>query len=184
MCPRETSRVAPHSAAGTVRTENTPKHPAKTPDEGPHMNETIQTARAHTPAAPTADRPEGQLAEQLADRWAAGHARTIGCGPGWHGLISRLDRELAAACPGYRITRIRVRDGRLRYEIHLHGLPTHEPHRGRAVLAIRELVRRYETESSRVCEQTGAPGQLMRHDSQLRTLAPSFQDDGWTPATD
>jgi hypothetical protein len=122
--------------------------------------------------------------ERLQQRWAAGHASTISCGPGWHDLLDRCDRDLAALCPDYRISRIRVKDGRLRYEIHLNGLPRVEPDRGRLVLAIRDTIDRYEAESGHICEHTGEAGQLMRRDGQLRTLADTFCADGWQPAAD
>lgn len=132
---------------------------------------------------PTTGTAEDQLNDLLERRWAPGHARNIDCGPGWHGLIARLDSDLALLCPEYRVTRIRVRDGRLRYEIHPVGLPAHDPERGKRLLAIRHLISRYETESGTVCEQTGGPGRLHRRGVQLRTLADHAQADGWEPVT-
>ena len=121
------------------------------------------------------------IAHMLQGRWAAGHPHTIGCGPGWHDLLRRLHHELSQLCPQYRLTRIRVREGQLRYEIHPLGLPTHDPARGRQLLAVRNLISRYESESGRVCEETGQAGRLHRRDGQLRTLADLWQQEGWEP---
>jgi hypothetical protein len=155
------------------------------------MNSTIagpgpssRTPSAAATGAPSDTPAANALSDHLATRWAAGHVRTIGCGPGWYDLILRLDTDLARICPDYRISRIRVRDGLLRYEIHLGGLPTRDPDRGAAMLAVRQLLERYETASGHICEQTGGPGRRMRRGHEIRTLSAAFRAEGWDDASD
>lgn len=76
---------------------------------------------------------------------------TIPVEQGWWPLLVRLDQQLALFAEDYRISRITVDSGRLRFSLK-------RPLPKRAKVAIRDALREAEAEAARTCEYCGGPG--------------------------
>lgn len=100
--------------------------------------------------------------DELADPWWSEHPtwRSYDIGPGWMQLVADLITELAAVDDTWRITQIKSKFGGLRFYISGGGLE------------IDELIDRTEKKSYTLCEECGAPGELLRINSWYYTLCP------------
>jgi len=90
--------------------------------------------------------------QALVDRIVPGFEPTVGAEQGWWPLLVRLDAQLSAIDPDYRVQRITVADGRLCFELDDHPWP---PELDAVISAAVE-------ESTRTCEICGSPGTPQR----------------------
>jgi len=79
-------------------------------------------------------------------------------GDGWHPILEELHAELEKLIPGYRAEQVKEKFGTLRVYVS----PWSD--------AVYEAIRRSEEESSRTCEQCGAPGEIRTSRFWLKTL--------------
>ena len=77
----------------------------------------------------------------------------ISTGPGWDGLLGRLDRELAAVDPGYAITQIKAKFGELR--IYIETSPDISAAQRQSMARV---VAGIERQASGMCETCGRDG--------------------------
>ena len=90
--------------------------------------------------------------QALVDRIVPGCEPTVGAEQGWWPLLVRLDAQLSAIDPDYRVRRITVADGQLCFELD-------DPDRPAELDAV---ISAAVAESARTCEICGNPGTSQR----------------------
>ena len=135
----------------------------------------LQGAAAEIPSAEHLDVPAdaGKYRDALTtvllripDSWS----RTISCGAGWYPLIAKLHVKLCDVDIDYEVHQIKEKYGTLRYYA--------EPQTDDTIIQERfsSLIGEAETQSARVCEWCGNPGQLCMDEKEIwrsyKTLCP------------
>ncbi|MCR2818928.1 hypothetical protein NQ166_08820 [Microbacterium sp. zg.Y1090] len=92
------------------------------------------------------------------------HGR-IGIGPGWHGLLLALDKELAALAPGYVIWQVKQDGGGMDVVAKL----TEDLDEG-SLAAFRTAILRARADSLHACEECGAPARTVLDGAWCTTL--------------
>lgn len=91
-----------------------------------------------------------------------------GVGPGWRPLVERIDREVEALAPGYRVDQVKEKFGTLRF--YFGNVPE------ALYDQVEAIVDAGEAESGRICEDCGKPGTTAappgRRFGWVRTLCP------------
>lgn len=117
----------------------------------------------------------GKELSHIIDRICDGYFKSIDCGPGWTQLILNCHNELVQLDPDYTILQIKQKLGGLRYYVQ----PSRKDDRD-LWEKMHDIVRRYENLSYKTCEDTGAPGVLMKtRYGQLKTLDPNTASPEW-----
>lgn len=121
---------------------------------------------AETPD-PTPPGDAGEWADALTALMRRGGGRPQ-LGPGWYGIICRLDADLAKLAPLYEIRQVKEKFGGLRF--YVGGVPETVAEQFRA------RIRAAETESERTCELCGAPGRVRDEFLWTRTMCQQHRD--------
>jgi hypothetical protein len=105
------------------------------------------------------------MLRRIPDNWG----RWISCNAGWYPLITRLDADLCALDPDYRIHQIKEKYGTLRYyaESRIEDAAARARFLG--------LISEAERQSAAICERCGEPGELCAMGGQspwYKTLCP------------
>lgn len=101
--------------------------------------------------------------------------RVIDCDEGWWGIVKEMHQEIMAIDPEYRVYQIKEKFGALRFY--------YEPSRESCKGEIDSVISHYEHLSTKTCEITGGPGEIMSRNGVYKTLSRSFIDEGWEPVS-
>ena len=108
----------------------------------------------------------------IIDRIDDGWPKTIDCGPGWTNLIIKCHMDLSMIDPDYTIYQVKEKFGSLRFYFGTMKDGVEE-------MQMWQVIKKYEAESLKTCEITGDEGVLMVRDGRYKTLAKSFEKEGW-----
>lgn len=108
----------------------------------------------------------------VVDRIDAAWPKTIDCGPGWTDLVIKCHLELLAVDPEYTVYQVKEKFGSLRFYFGTNKDGDQE-------MRMWQIAKKFESESLKTCEITGSDGVLMLKDGIYKTLAKTFESQGW-----